>query len=209
MSKFIHELDIDFDTFALDSIRNSVLEFHSSHREEVLSVYNPGNMTNPPALGYYVTLFEDTFEEKQKSIESWKDISNDTSDRLKFSTINMSIGKGLHQNLYVVKPKIKFSELFYTNLDKVLSQMNIEYDKLSPSICVQEYGYSMKFHTDSGVSSRAHINLNRDSIDMFYTAERTYRAPFGKCFIIEASKTNHGFMSFQSEPRVHLMLDIL
>lgn len=209
MSKFIQELDIDFDLTVVDSLREYILDFHKQHRDEIISIYNPGNMENAPALGYYITLFEDTFEQKQQVVESWKDISSNQTQRLTTSTINMSIGKGLHQNLYVVKPKQKFSDEFYASVEKLLSKLGIEYDRMSPSVCVQEFGYSMKFHTDSGVSSRAHINLNRDSLDIFYTAEGPYRVKFARCFIIEASKTRHGFMSFQSEPRIHLMVDIL
>ena len=121
----------------------------------------------------------------------------------------MNISDSLHQNLYIINPKSSFNNTFNNTLTRILDSIPVDFQKASTTASVQEFGYSMKFHTDAGVKSRIHINLNKDSLDYFYTSDGCYRMEYAKCYLFEASKTRHGFMSFQTEPRVHLIMDII
>lgn len=206
MSMFVKTLDVRFDDNDLDFIRESVLGFHSKHREEILRKYVTGHTKHKPALGYYLP--QNKIKHTTRNVSSWTEFNDIEMSDYSMSTIKMKISDFHYQNLYTVNAINKFSTEFNIVLNRVFSQIPLDYDKNSVTIAVQEFGYSMKFHTDAGVESRIHVTLNRDPIDYFYTEDGSHKSKFGECCLFEASKTRHGFMSFQMEPRVHLILDI-
>jgi hypothetical protein len=203
---FVKTLDVHFDDSDLDYIRENVLHFHNEHRQEILSKYDTGNTKHKPSLGYYLP--QNKLTHTTRNVTSWTEFNDIEIDDYSISTIRMKISDIHYQNLYVVNANNKFSEEFNTVLNRILSKIPIEYDSESTTIAVQEFGYSMKFHTDAGVAARIHVTLNREPIDYFYTEGGPHKSKFGECCLFEASKTHHGFMSFQMEPRVHLILDI-
>lgn len=209
MSKFIQVLDAPFDITDLDYIRQRALAFHLIEGEKIKEVFKHGTTKIVPSVGYYMPLFGDTFEEKQKSIKSWTGFESSDTETFGVNTIKMEQGDGTHQLLHVIKPKDHFGAAFYEVLNRVLAHVPVKFDPRSPAISMQEFGYSMKFHWDAGVQARVHINLNVDCIDIFYTDDGAHRVQQAECFRIEASQTNHGFMGFQKEPRMHIMMDIL
>lgn len=206
MNMFVKILDVKFDNIDLDFIRENVLHFHRKHRQEILDKYDSGNLNHKPALGYYLP--RNHVIHTTRKVSSWTEFNDIKMDDYSISTIKMKISDFYYQNLYVVNAMNKFSNEFQTVLSRVLSHIPIEYDKDSVTIAVQEFGYSMKFHTDAGVDSRIHITLNRDPIDYFYTEDGPHKSKFGECCLFETSKTQHGFMAFQMEPRVHIIIDI-
>lgn len=206
MNMFVKTLDAKFDDTDLDFIRENVLNFHNEHRKEILEKYDTGHTKHKPSLGYYLP--QNKLTHTTRNVSSWTEFNDIEMDEYSISTIKMKISDFYYQNLYVVNAINKFSSEFQIVLDRILSCIPIGYDKDSVTIAVQEFGYSMKFHTDAGVDSRIHITLNRDPIDYFYTEDGPHKSKFGECCLFEASKTNHGFMSFQMEPRVHIILDI-
>jgi hypothetical protein len=48
MSMFVKTLDVKFDDSNLDFIRESVLDFHSEHRQEILNKYDTGHTKHKP-----------------------------------------------------------------------------------------------------------------------------------------------------------------
>ena len=207
MSTYITHLDVNFNPDDLNYIRTTILGFHNLNRNTLLSKYNTGNTLHKPALGYYIPLFKSTHTDR--TVSSWKELNSIPDENLNIDIIRMSITDSLHQNLYVINPKSPFNEVFYNTLKRILDNIPVDFQQESATASVQEFGYSMKFHTDAGVKSRVHINLNEYSLDYFYTSDGCYRMEYGKCYLFEASKTQHGFMSFQTEPRVHLIMDII
>ena len=207
MNTYITHLDVHFNTDDLNYIRTTILEFHSSNRINLLSKYNTGNTLHKPSLGYYIPLFKSTHTDRD--VSSWVEFNSIPDDTINIDTIKMNISDSLHQNLYIINPKSSFNNTFNNTLTRILDSIPVDFQKASTTASVQEFGYSMKFHTDAGVKSRIHINLNKDSLDYFYTSDGCYRMEYAKCYLFEASKTRHGFMSFQTEPRVHLIMDII
>lgn len=207
MSTYITHLDINFNTDDLNYIRTAILGFHNSNRTNLLSKYNPGNTLHKPSLGYYIPLFKSTHADR--NVSSWVELNSISDKDLNIDIIKMNITDKLHQNLYVVNPVSSFNEEFYNTLTRILDNIPVDFQRESATASVQEFGYSMKFHTDAGVTARVHINLNEHSADYFYTSDGCHQMEYGKCYLFEASKTQHGFMSFQTEPRMHLIMDII
>lgn len=207
MSIFVQRLAAEFNESDLDFIKTEVLNFHYSHKQVLAANYNPGKLKHVPNIGYYIPLFESTH--KDRAVKSWTEINDTTVEDINLSVIKMKVNEEHYQNIYVVKPHNYFSNEFYNVLHRVLKNVPVEFQLQSTSVSVQEFGYSMKFHIDAGIESRIHITLNKDSIDMFYTADGSFRMKYGECYLFQANKTTHGFMAFQTEPRVHLIMDIV
>ena len=210
MSMFVKILDAEFDYADLDLIRNTVLSFHNEYRNELISNYKPGLLSHDPTLGYYIPKNNTTH--KTRKVSDWDTLSQLASDNLDLSTIKMinvhNASPDQYQNVYLVHANDKFTSVFSETLNRILSKIPFDFDPESVTLTVQEFGYSMGFHKDEGVNSRIHITLNRDPIDYFYTSDGTHKFKFGECCLIAASKTLHGFMSFQMEPRIHIMVDV-
>lgn len=200
-------MEIQFPESSLDYLRTYIMQLHLDIKENLFSLYDPGNISNKPSLGYYISIYEKTHETRK--VKSWEQFNSIKIKNFEISTIKMKVDDKSHQNLYVIYPLNKFEVKFYSELEKILEKIDYKYQKESTTICVQEFGYSMAFHRDSGVKSRIHINLNRNSLDYFYTDEGNYKVEYGVPYLFEASKVNHGFMSFQSEPRIHIILDVI
>lgn len=207
MSLYIQHLEAHFNDNDLDHIRNAVLNFHGNRKELLMDKYDSGITKHKPSLGYYIPLFDSTHKDRQ--VKSWTEINDTVIEDLTLSVIKMKINHEYYQNIYVVNPNNYFTDEFYVTLDRILDRVPVKFQRQSTSVSVQEFGYSMKFHIDAGVESRVHITLNRDSIDMFYTTDGPYRMKYGECYLFQANKTTHGFMAFQSEPRIHLIMDII
>jgi len=210
MSLYVKPLDVHCDASDLDFLREYILNFHYKNKNTILSNFDPGNTIHKSQLGYYIPQFNITHTTRK--VSSWVEFNEQLIDDLCIHTIKMNQDNCTYQNLYVIKSPSFLDDAYLTVLNRVLDRVYrcIAFDRSSTSATVQEFGYSMKFHTDAGVESRIHINLNRNSLDYFYTGTNgMHRWHFGECCLVEASKVNHGFMSFQQEPRIHLIMDII
>ena len=204
---YVKKLDAHFNNDDLDFIRDCILKFHYDHRDEFAVIYSHGNTIHAPTLGYYLPQYNITHT--SRNVSAWTEFNETTIGDIDVHSIKMKYTDAIHQNLYVIKSQELLTPEYMQVLERILSNVPSKFDAKSASATVQELGYSMKFHTDAGVESRIHINLNRDSLDYFYTEDGHHRWSFGECCLVEASKTHHGFMAFQKEPRIHLILDVV
>jgi hypothetical protein len=207
MNLYMKKLEVDFNHSDLDCIKKTLDQFHDQYRSYLLSVYNPGNTIHTPNIGYYIPIFDVTH--KDRNVSSWKEFNEVGNEHLSVMTVSMQISKHHVHNLYVVKPYADFNKEFYNALNRVLDLIPINFQRESSTATIQEFGYSMKFHVDSGVKARIHINLVKNSLDYFYVGDDHYKMEYGECYFFEASKINHGFMSFHDTPRMHLIMDII
>ncbi len=207
MSMYVKKLDAQFNHDDLDFVRSSVLAFHFKYRDEFINMYSSGTTIHAPALGYYLPQYNITHT--ARNVSAWEEFNEAKMGEIDVHSIKMKYTDTIYQNLYVIKSQELLTKEYTDALERIINKVPSMFDNKSASITVQELGYSMKFHTDAGVESRIHVNLNRDSLDYFYTEDGPHRWSFGECCLVEASKTYHGFMAFQKEPRIHLILDVV
>lgn len=185
-------------------LQQSIIEFNRKHCSTIRSHFRHGTILNK-SFGYYIVCKESNHREKP--VKSWENFETITEGDLSIDIISMNYSDAM-QYIHIASDFGFFSKRFYEIIDKIESH-NSAISKGTIFFTFQEIGQNIRFHTDSGVHNRLHINLcPQNNLDFFYIGDKTHQIEFGNQYTINTSAYSHSYMCFNKFPRIHLIGDI-